>query len=183
MGQPTSRQARRLYDVFAELARRYQHRDVSVAAYRELSVSQTHVLEQLDRAGPSTMGEIAAALFKSLSAVTRMVDPLVARGLVERGGDPADRRVCRVAITARGRACIEAIREDLALEYGAVLARVPAAHRESVILAVGAMLELFTERQSAIYAGSSRSIATTGRVVPSARGASKRSRSAKPKAR
>ena len=29
-------QARRLYDAFAELARRYQHRDVDVAAYRGL---------------------------------------------------------------------------------------------------------------------------------------------------
>jgi hypothetical protein len=91
--------------------------------------------------------------------------------------------VCRVALTVRGRDCIEAIREELALEYGEVLARVPAAHRESVIDAVAAMLELFTERQREIYAGSSRSIATTGRKVPSARGASKRSRSAKPKAR
>jgi len=174
-------QARRLYDAFAELARRYQHRDVSVAAYRELSVSQTHVLEHLDGAGASTMGEIATALFKSLSAVTRMVDPLVERGLVARGGDPSDRRVCRIELTARGRSCIEAIREDLAVEYGEVLARVPAAHRESVIAAVGAMLELFTARQAAIYAGSSRSIGTTGRVVPSASGASKRSSARKPK--
>ena len=99
-------QARRLYDIFAELARRYQHRDVNVAAYRGLTVSQTHVLERLDRDGTCTMGELAAALFKSLSAVTRMVDSL---------------------------------------------ARVPAAHRESVIVAVTAMLDLFTERQSAIY--------------------------------
>lgn len=181
--RPARGQARRLYDVFAELARRYQHRDVSVAAYRGFSVSQTHVLEHLDRAGPSTMGEVAAALFKSLSAVTRMVEPLVAQGLVERGGDPDDRRVCRIAITARGRATIEAIREDLAVEYGEVLARVPAEHRESVIAAVGEMLELFTARQSAIYADSSRSIATTGRAVPSARGASKRSRASKPKLR
>ena len=144
-------QARRLYDAFAELARRYQHRDVDVAAYRGLTVSQTHVLEHLDAKGASTMGAIAAALFKSLSAVTRMVDPLVELSLVERGTDERDRRVCIVALSPRGKAMIEAIREDLAVEYGEVLTRVPAGHRESVITAVGAMLELFAARQAAIY--------------------------------
>ena len=144
-------QARRLYDAFAELARRYQHRDVDVAAYRGLTVSQTHVLEHLDAKGPSTMGAVAAGLFKSLSAVTRMVDPMVVAGLVERRSDDRDRRVCFVAMTSRGKATIEAIREDLAVEYGEVLERIPSAHRESVITAVAAMLELFTKRQSTIY--------------------------------
>jgi DNA-binding MarR family transcriptional regulator len=146
-------QARRLYDVFAELARRYQHRDVNVAAYRDLTVSQTHVLERLDASGPLMMGALAHALFKSLSAVTRMIDPMVTAGLVERRVDEADRRICRIAITRRGVATIEAIRSDLSLEYGEVLERVPAAHRESVIMAVSAMLELFTSRQTAIYTG------------------------------
>jgi DNA-binding MarR family transcriptional regulator len=151
VSRPSQEQARRLYDVFAELARRYQHRDVDVAAYRGLTVSQTHVLEHLDGNGPSTMGEIAAALYKSLSAVTRMVDPLVRAGLVERHGDRHDRRVCRVHIAGRGHDTIEAIRRDLAVEYSEVLARIPAAHRESVIQAIGTMLELFNARQSAIY--------------------------------
>lgn len=146
-----SSQARRLYDVFAELARRYQHRDVDVAAYQGLTVSQTHVLERLDTAGTCTMGELAAALYKSLSAVTRMVDPLVGAGLVARRIDAPDRRVCRVEVTAAGRKTIEEIRTDLAVEYGEVLAQVPAAHRESVIAAVAAMLDLFTARQNAIY--------------------------------
>ena len=150
---PGTSQARRLYDVFAELARRYQHRDVNIAAYRRLTVSQTHVLEFLDRDGASTMGALAAQLYKSLSAVTRMVDPLVRAGLVKRQFDERDRRVCNVAITPRGQATIEAIRDDLAVEYGEVLSRVPAAHRESVIDAVRAMLDLFTVRQNGIYAG------------------------------
>ena len=55
-----------------------------------------------------------------------------------------------MAITRRGVAMIESIRDDLAVEYGEVLERVPAGHRESVIVAIGAMLELFTHRQTAI---------------------------------
>jgi DNA-binding MarR family transcriptional regulator len=156
-GKSQKSQARRLYDGFAKLARRYQHRDVDVAAYRGLTVSQTHVLECLDAAGPSAMGDIAAALFKSLSAVTRMVDPLVAARLVERKAHERDRRICVVEITTRGKTTIESIREDLAVEYGEVLSRVPAAHRESVIAAVDAMLELFTARQQVIYAAKAKS--------------------------
>ncbi|HVB60161.1 MAG: MarR family transcriptional regulator [Ktedonobacteraceae bacterium] len=56
-----------------------------------------------------TMGQLAKALGVGLPTVSGIVDRLYEQGLITRGEDPEDRRVTRVAPTARGRAIIETI--------------------------------------------------------------------------
>jgi DNA-binding MarR family transcriptional regulator len=67
-------------------------------------------LAVIDRAGPLTLGELAAEEQVSPPTITKLVDSLEARGLVERVRDEADRRVCRVRIAPRGRRRLEASR-------------------------------------------------------------------------
>lgn len=56
------------------------------------------------------MAEVSDLLLVSKSGVTRMVDRLIARDLVERATCPADRRVVYAAITERGKTLlIEAV--------------------------------------------------------------------------
>jgi DNA-binding MarR family transcriptional regulator len=56
------------------------------------------------------MAEVSDLLLVSKSGVTRMVDRLIARDLVERATCPADRRVVYAAITEQGKALlIEAV--------------------------------------------------------------------------
>ncbi|MEM7101135.1 MAG: MarR family transcriptional regulator [Pseudomonadota bacterium] len=147
MSNKLASQSRRFYDVFAKLARSYQHRDSNRAQYFGLSVSQTHVLEYLDTSGPLKMSELAQKLVKTLSGATRIVDPLVTKRLVRRRTDTADRRICRVEITHKGQGLIEKTRGTLADEYRSVLSEIPASHRESAILVVELMLERFEERE------------------------------------
>jgi DNA-binding MarR family transcriptional regulator len=49
-----------------------------------------------------TMGELASRLRLPLSTCTRVVDGLVARGVVQRERPEDNRRVVRAALTARG---------------------------------------------------------------------------------
>jgi DNA-binding MarR family transcriptional regulator len=67
-------------------------------------------LAVLDRAGPLTLGDLAAEEQVSPPTITKLVDTLEARGLVERVRDDKDRRVCRVRTTGRGRRQLEASR-------------------------------------------------------------------------
>jgi DNA-binding MarR family transcriptional regulator len=60
--------------------------------------------------GPLTLGELAAQEQLSPPSITKVVVALEARGFVQRERDDADRRVCRVAVTARGRRQLEASR-------------------------------------------------------------------------
>jgi DNA-binding MarR family transcriptional regulator len=80
-----------------------------------LSMSHWHALMLLARHGEMSMSRLAEAQQISLSNATGLVDRLVERGLVERIGDPGDRRVVLVRISDDGRRQIERVdllRED-----------------------------------------------------------------------
>jgi DNA-binding MarR family transcriptional regulator len=70
------------------------------------SLARFDYLAQLDRAGggPLTMTELGQRLMVSGGNMTGLTDRLEREGLVERRGDPADRRVQRISLTPRGRA-------------------------------------------------------------------------------
>ena len=67
-------------------------------------------LATLDRLGPMTLGELAAAEQVQPPTMTRAVDRLVAEGLVQRLADARDRRVIRVRLTPAGKRLVAATR-------------------------------------------------------------------------
>ncbi|HEU4672656.1 MAG TPA: MarR family transcriptional regulator [Candidatus Limnocylindrales bacterium] len=80
-----------------------------------LSMSHWHVLMLLARHGEMSMSRLAEAQQISLSNATGLVDRLVERGLVERFGDPDDRRVVLIRVSDAGRQLLEKVdllRED-----------------------------------------------------------------------
>jgi MarR family transcriptional regulator, 2-MHQ and catechol-resistance regulon repressor len=118
------------------LVRRYQFRDRNEICCFGVSVSQCHALEALGQAGELTMGALASQMHLSVSTLTRVVDQLVARGLAQRGENAEDRRVCCVEPTPKGRELLGKISAELLEGETAILAKVPAEHRESVIHAL-----------------------------------------------
>ncbi|HEY0306348.1 MAG TPA: MarR family transcriptional regulator [Longimicrobiales bacterium] len=85
--------------------------DAAVQEAAQLSIHEFDVLLNLDDAGGSLrMGELAAAITFSKSGLTRLVDRLVAAGLVEREAVPEDRRALAVVLTTAGSARLRAAR-------------------------------------------------------------------------
>jgi DNA-binding MarR family transcriptional regulator len=76
----------------------------------DIPQSQLAALATLVRAGRMTARELAAAERVQPPTVTRIVDALVERGLVERAPDAVDRRVTWLAATADGRVLVESVR-------------------------------------------------------------------------
>ena len=72
-----------------------------------LTMPQLRVLYFLGRAGPASVGDVAAGVGVSQPSATETLDRLVRAGLVERAGDAADRRVIRNALTPAGREMID----------------------------------------------------------------------------
>lgn len=72
----------------------------------ELSMIQIATLYLLDDGSVPTVRELAERVGRSVSATSRLVDHLVRRDLVDRWEDPDDRRVRRIALTARGGAVL-----------------------------------------------------------------------------
>ncbi len=116
-----------------------------VEGLAKVTPEQFGVLTQILDRGSLSMSELAGARSVALNTATSLVDRLVLAGLVERGGDPADRRVVRVAVTARGRTTVERLRavrgaairrllDDLSDdEVGAILAAMPALARLAAV--------------------------------------------------
>ncbi len=73
-----------------------------------ISMTQVHVLRQLEQHGTMSMSRIAELLDVSLSNATGIIDRMAERGLVERTRVPDDRRVVLVQPAAAG---IEALDE------------------------------------------------------------------------
>jgi DNA-binding MarR family transcriptional regulator len=99
-----------LIDEFLELQPRMRRRLTRVipsdlhAEMGAWTVQQMQALHVIARRSGVTMGELAGCLeAASLSSATQMADRIVKLGLVERMSDPGDRRLVRVALSARGR--------------------------------------------------------------------------------
>jgi MarR family 2-MHQ and catechol resistance regulon transcriptional repressor len=72
-----------------------------------LGFSDFAVLEVLLHKGPSPVNTIGQRVYLTSGSITAAVDRLEAKGLVQRCGDPADRRARVVHLTERGRKLIE----------------------------------------------------------------------------
>ena len=79
------------------------------------------------------MGELAADLHLSVSATTRVVDPLVSKGLARRSPGRDDRRVTRVELTARGRRIWGRLEDELLELDAEVLRAISPSEREALI--------------------------------------------------
>jgi DNA-binding MarR family transcriptional regulator len=77
----------------------------------ELTLAQYNVLRILRGAGPEglTCGDVASNLLRHDPDVTRLVDRLHTRKLVERERDGKDRRVVRTRITPEGEALLRTL--------------------------------------------------------------------------
>ena len=70
------------------------------------------VLGRLDRQGPQTVSDLAAAERMRPQSMAQTVSDMEEAGLVERRGDPADRRRMLVDLTKEGRDLLEANRRE-----------------------------------------------------------------------
>lgn len=86
------------------------HRRLRQESLAGLSPAQASALSSINRLGRPTLGELAQAEMVQPPSVTPVVAAMQEAGLVTRLADPADRRVSRVELTARGRNTLEQIR-------------------------------------------------------------------------
>jgi DNA-binding MarR family transcriptional regulator len=76
-----------------------------------LSGPKSSALSVLVFGGPQTLKDLAAAEQVRAPTMSRLVAELEAEGLATKKEDEADRRVVRIAATAKGRALLEAGRD------------------------------------------------------------------------
>jgi DNA-binding MarR family transcriptional regulator len=92
------------------------------------------------------MGELAKAEQVRPPTMTRLIDGLVADGLAKRGPDPSDRRLVRIAATAKGRRLLEAARARRVQALAARLQELSPSQRRALAGGVELVEQIFGGR-------------------------------------
>lgn len=96
-----------------------------------IEMSQWSTLKRIDRS-PCTMSELARYKGVGLPTISKSVDMLVRRGLVERWVDKADRRQTLVRLTPSGRRLLRSCRRALEAFLDRRLASLTEAERDAI---------------------------------------------------
>jgi len=85
-----------------QLMKRKNHQAINNAGY-DITMEQLAILEMLNFSGDVNMTELSHAVWKQNANITRIVDKLEARQLVERKAVKGDRRANLVSLTDKGK--------------------------------------------------------------------------------
>jgi DNA-binding MarR family transcriptional regulator len=144
--QALERDARDLYHALTDLVRVYQFRDRNLICCHDISVTQCYALDALVRAGPLTLGALAADLMLDKSTASRVVEALDRKGYVRRTTHPGDGRAVQLSASARGRALAETVRREQLAEERAILTGLPEDVRRAAVGVVRELAKLAAKR-------------------------------------
>ncbi len=119
-------------ELLREMTRLYVRAQRNAADCCGTSPTQCQVITELGRTGPIAMGELGRRLCLEKSWMSRAIDGLVDDGLVRKEVNPADSRSWLVRLTAAGERRLKALDAQIEGHATRVLARVPAAQRQTL---------------------------------------------------
>jgi DNA-binding MarR family transcriptional regulator len=133
-----------VYGLLATLLRR---------APRDISLTALATLATLDRTGTKRITELAAMEGVTQPSMTTLIAGLEKSGLVERRGDPSDKRVSLVSLTDTGREYIRHRRQAGTEAFAMLVSELPPDEAAALAAAVPALVrlrELDNEQRDAV---------------------------------
>lgn len=146
-------QAAELHELMAALIKKYQFRDRNEICCYGVSVAQCHTMRAIAERGKPAMKQLADSMHLTVSTMTRIVDQLVEKELATRFFDPADRRLCLVELTPRGKKLLDKIEGGVLEVEKEILRRINPGDRATLILTLRQLLEAFDSWRSACGTG------------------------------
>jgi DNA-binding MarR family transcriptional regulator len=107
-----------------------------------MSLTSLSTLATLDRTGPRRITDLAVIEGVTQPSMTVLVRSLERSGLVERRGDPTDKRVAMIAMTAKGADLLRARRQAGAEAFEQLIEKLPADEVATLIAALPALEHL-----------------------------------------
>ena len=115
-----------------------------------ISVVQLRALTVLRDLGTATLGELAQEMAVTVSTTSRLVDRLVAAGLVVREPSPHSRRALALRISARGQELLRRYDDDRLAAFRAVLEPMPGEVSTGVLAAFAAFADAARPDEQAV---------------------------------
>lgn len=110
---------------------------------RTVTLAQCLVLMEVEEIRTPTMGQLASALRLDNSTLSRTVDGLVERGLIERVRGDADRRVVKIRLTRPGKAVCRSIHADNDASCRRVFGQIPPSQHDRVVRSFEVLVDAF----------------------------------------
>lgn len=114
----------------------------------DVTLAQCLVLLEIDDQERLTVGQLASRLRLDDSTLSRTIDGLVRRGLLERTRDDEDRRIVWARLTQQGTTAAAAIHEQNDALYRGILRRIPSAKRATVVRNFAVLVQAFLESET-----------------------------------
>jgi len=111
-------------------------------APRDLTVTSAATLATLDRTGPRRITDLAVIEGVTQPAMTVLVRVLEESGLVERRGDPSDKRVTLVSLTEAGVSYVRARRQAGVQAFARLIDKLTDDEVEALMAALPALQHL-----------------------------------------
>jgi len=121
----------------------------------EVTLAQCLVLLEIDENGQLAMSQLAARLRLDNSTLSRTIEGLVQRQLVERLREDQDRRVVRIQLTTKGNAVCRSIHEENDGHYIRVFEKIPASRRGAVLKSFETLVQAFLDCEVEALSGAS----------------------------
>lgn len=115
----------------------------------EFTFTQWVALALLHSGVADTASGVARDIGHDTGAMTRVIDQLVQRGLVERHPDPSDRRVTKLAITAAGKAALMRLTPRVITIWNLLLEDFPRTDVDRFLAMLGTIEEKLIAMESA----------------------------------
>jgi len=126
---------RTAYVMSEEVARRFARQGYVITA------QDFGILFRLWKQGGLTQVQIAALMMRDKTTITRRLDGLVKKGLIERRIDENDRRLFRIHLTDAGKSATGELMGVVDAFQGEVLAEVPLEDREATVRTLKKIIE------------------------------------------
>ena len=109
----------------------------------DLTVPQFRTLAFVDRNKGTSLSAVANHMGLTLPSTSRLVDGLIARGMLTREDNPADRRRVKLGVTNHGLTILETSRRGTLTYLTDKIASLSAEDREVIVKAMKAMRSVF----------------------------------------
>lgn len=106
-----------------------------------VTITQFRMLVVLEEHGASRLNLLAERLGVTPSTALRMVDRLIAGGIVTREENKADRREVLIGLSDAGQRLVRVVTEHRRAEIAAIVAAMPTSRRRAVVSALNAFAE------------------------------------------
>ena len=145
MGEEIKGHVNQLIALLPDLAKAFRTEEPQEVLHMDISFPEIFVLRELSSKEEPTMSELGRSISMDLSTLTRTVDKLVKKEFVARKRDPEDRRMVRVALTAKGKKIIRRFEEVRKKHIESILRQMTLQERRD-------LLHIFKTLHARIYA-------------------------------